>query len=173
MSPLINKTSKNKSPNRSLLKGSAVALIIGLSPFIFYSYKGLPEGEIWETFLFNFKSEYYKSIYIFGWVFMSKFLPFLLLCIWFLTCKHWWRHVIIIPVIMYVFQILTVLNDDLQYFDVVELWYVFPMMLIIVPFMYLIRAKLFEEINDESLEEFEKRIGTKRNIFQQIGDLFR
>lgn len=173
MPPTLNKQPKNKSFNKSLLKGSLIGLIIGLSPFIFYSYKSLPEGQIWKTFLFTFESNYYKSVYVAGWILMGKFIPFLLLVLWFLTCKHWWRHVILIPIVMFAFQMFNVLNDDVQYFDVVELWYVFPMILIIVPFMYLIRAKLFEEINDESLEEFEERIGAKRNIFQQIGDLFR
>lgn len=74
---------------------------------------------------------------------------------------------------MFAFQTVTVLNDDIQYTDVVEIWYIFPLIAIIVPFVYLIRAKLFREITDESLEEFEHKLGTKRNIFQQIGDLFR
>lgn len=74
---------------------------------------------------------------------------------------------------MYVFQTIAVLNDDVKYFDELEIWYIFPMMLIIVPFIYVIRFKLFMEITDESLEEFEEKLGAKRNIFQQIGDLFR
>lgn len=104
---------------------------------------------------------------------MGKFLPFILILLWFLTCKHWWRHALIIPIGMFGFQIFNVLNDDAQFFDVVEVWYIFPMMMVIVPFIYLIRAKLFSEIQGEDLEEFERQIGTKRNIFQQIGDLFR
>lgn len=104
---------------------------------------------------------------------MGKFLPFMLLILWFWTCKHWWRHVILIPIAMFGFQLITVLNDDVQYFDLVEIWYVFPMMLVIVPFIYLIRAKLFTEIHGGDLEEFEDKLGAKRNILQQIGDLFR
>ncbi len=74
---------------------------------------------------------------------------------------------------MFAFQLMSVLNDDLKYFDLIELWYVFPMMLIIVPFVYLIRAKLFSEIQGEDLAEFERKLGGKRSIYQQIGDLFK
>lgn len=167
-----NKTS-TKTKLSSLLTGSIVASIIALSPFIFYVYKAVPEGRVWDNFLFTYESNYYHNVYVTAWTLMSKFVPFLLLVLWFLTCKHWWRHAIIVPIMMYVFQIFNVLNDDLQYVDVVEFWYVFPMMLIIVPSIYLIRAKLFSDIHGEDLEEFERQIGTKRNIFQQIGDLFR
>lgn len=167
-----NKTS-TKPKLKSLLTGSITALIIALSPFVFYSYKSFPEGRVWETFLFTYESQFYESVYVVAWTLMGKFVPFILLVLWFLTCRHWWRHVIIIPIMMFAFQMLNALNDDLQYFDLVELWYIFPMMLVIVPFIYLIRAKLFSEINDEDLEEFERKIRAKRNIFQQIGDLFR
>lgn len=167
-----NKTS-TKTQLSSLLTGSIVALLIALSPFIFYSYSSFPEGKIWETFLFTYKSNYYQSVYVTAWTLMSKFVPFLLMVLWFLTCKHWWRHVIIIPIMMFAFQIFNVLNDDLQYFDLVEIWYIFPMMLVIVPSVYLIRAKLFMEIQDDDLEELERKLTAKRNIFQQIGDLFR
>ncbi|HET8837859.1 MAG TPA: hypothetical protein VFM82_02570 [Flavobacteriaceae bacterium] len=162
-----------KTKLRSLLTGSIVAIIIAMSPFIFYSYKGFPTTRTWETFLFNYESNYYESVYVTAWTLMSKFVPFLLMLLWFWTCKHWWRHAIVVPIIMYAFQIFNVLNDDLKYFDVMEIWYIFPMIMVIVPFIYLIRAKLFSEIHGEDLEEFERQIGTKRNIFQQIGDLFR
>lgn len=172
MTSMQNKTS-TKIKLSSLLTGSIVALIIALSPFIFYSYKGFPEEKIWETFLFTYESKYYQTVYVTGWTLMGKFVPFILMLLWFWTCKHWWRHAIIVPIMMFAFQIISILNDDIRYFDVVEFWYVFPMMLVIVPFIYLIRTKLFSEIHGEDLEEFERQIGAKRNIFQQIGDLFR
>lgn len=103
---------------------------------------------------------------------MGKCIPFLLLVLWFFTCKHWWRHAILIPIGMYAFQIFSILNDETKYFDVVEIWYVFPIMLCIVPVIYFIRAKLFAEVNGDNLEEFEKNLQKPQSFFRQLKELF-
>lgn len=168
-----NKTSTKTALESSLRAGSIVFLIIAFSPFIYYLYTYFPEGKTWETVLFTYESEYYKSVYMMGWVFMGKFIPLLLLFLWFFTCKHWWRHAILIPIGMYLFQLIAALNDDLQYFDIVEIWYIFPVMLIVVPLVYYIRAKLFASLHDQKLEDFEESLGKKQNFFQLIKELFR
>lgn len=74
---------------------------------------------------------------------------------------------------MFLFQLITVINDDIQYTDETEFWYVLPIMLIIVPFVYLMRVKLFKTINSEDLDDLEEEILKNKGFFGQIKDLFR
>lgn len=90
---------------------------------------------------------------------MGKFIPLYLLFIWFFTCKHWWYHVILIPIGMFAFQLFNLINDDVSFADEVEIWWLLPIMFVIIPFVYLIRAKLFDKIRGNDLEAFEKEIG--------------
>jgi len=161
-----------KGKSSSLLTGSLIAVLIAATPYIFYSYKSFPETDTWETFLFTYKTGYYSKIYIMAWTILGKFIPLLLLSIWFFTCKHWWYHVILIPIGMYLFQFISTINDDLRYFDVLEIWYLIPVMAIIIPLVYLVRAKLFSQMHDDDLDDFEKELQTKKGPFAQIKDLF-
>ncbi len=108
-----------------------------------------------------------------AWTILGKVIPLLLLSIWFFTCKHWWYHVILIPIGMYLFQFISTINDDLRYFDVLEIWYLIPVMAIIIPLVYLVRAKLFSQMHDNSLDQFEEELQAKKSLFTQIKDLFR
>ena len=103
---------------------------------------------------------------------MGKFVPMLLLIIWFITCKHWWYHVILIPIGMFAFQLFNVINDDVRITDEVEIWWLFPIMLIIVPLVYLIRAQLTTKLEEKDLKRFEEELATRKSIWQQIKDLF-
>ncbi|SHI75139.1 hypothetical protein SAMN04488096_104103 [Mesonia phycicola] len=107
------------------------------------------------------------------WTLLTKFVPLYLLTVWFLTCKHWWYHVILIPIGMYLFQLISALNDDIIFFDEVEIWYLIPVMSVIVPLVYLIRAKIFASMHNPSLEEIEYELQNKKNIFSHFRDLFR
>ncbi len=166
------KSTSEKTKSSYLLTGSIIAFLIAITPYIYYLYKSFPEVDTWETFLFTYQTSHYQKIYILAWTLMGKFIPLYLLTIWFLTCKHWWYHVILIPIGMYLFQLISVMNDDLSYFDVVEIWYLIPIMAIIVPLVYLIRAKLSTSLSGNDLKEFEKELGQKKGFFQQIKDLF-
>ncbi len=168
----ISSLSKRKT-SKSLVTGSIIALIIAATPYLFYIYESFPETKTWETFLFTFNSNYYEKVNVSLWTMMTKFIPLLLLIIWFFTCKHWWYHVILIPMGMFLFQLITVINDDIQYTDETEFWYVLPIMLIIVPFVYLMRVKLFKTINSEDLDDLEEEILKNKGFFGQIKDLFR
>ena len=46
-------------------------------------------------------------------------------------------------------------------------------MMVLVPLMYLIRAKLFNQIIGNDLVAFEKELGANKTLLQQLKDLFR
>ena len=171
--PQKAKQISTKAISKSLLTGSIIALFIILSPYIFYSYRSFPDSKTWETFLFTYESGFYDKVSVSAWTILTKFIPLYLLSIWFLTCKHWWYHVILIPIGMYLFQLISAINDDIKFTDIVEIWFLIPVMAIIVPLVYLIRAKIFASMHNPTLEEIEYELQNKKNIFTHFRDLFR
>src|SRR5690606_5103279 len=115
---------------------------------------------------------WYQEVYVSVWTMMGKFVPIFLLVIWFITCKDWRYHVILIPMGVFAFQLFSVINADGGIIDDFELWWLFPIMLIIVPFLYFIKAKLSNNLTGNYLKTFEEELGTKKSFWQQIKDLF-
>ena len=164
-------TDHPKTGKKSLVIGGLIVLFIALSPFIFYSYKSFPDDvKSWETFLFNIDTSFY-SMYDYAWYFVGKFVPLYLLLLWFLTCKHWWHWIILVPIAMYSFQLWGIINES-QNLDELELFYILPLMVVLIPAVYLIRAKLFNSLNEKDLTSFEQELSQEKNTWQQIKDLF-
>ncbi|SFN67603.1 hypothetical protein SAMN04487989_102374 [Bizionia echini] len=146
-----------RTDNRSIVIGTFIAVFIASTPYLFYLYESVPDQKVWDTLFFTYDSKYYGSVLTVAWTLTGKIIPLSLILIWFLTCRHWWYHVLIVPIAMYSFQIFTILNDDLRYVDSNQIFYLIPIMAIVVPSIYLIRAKMFDKLNtaNKSLQELE------------------
>jgi magnesium-transporting ATPase (P-type) len=175
---LIKTDLKDRLTNRDgkkIIYGVIIGTFIAITPYIYYSYESIPDTQVWNTFLFTYDSKYYESALMAGWTFMGKFIPLLLLFIWFFTNRHWWYHALLVPISMYVFQLIDVLNDDVSFFDEYQLMYLVPIMAIIIPSIYLIRAQMFNKINDadKTLEELEEEFMIKpKSFIKKLGDYF-
>ncbi|WP_108114810.1 hypothetical protein [Kordia periserrulae] len=149
--------------SKSLVTGSIVAIFIAISPYIFYLYQSFPDEKVWKTFLFTFRSS--ESLYTLAWLLTGKIVPLLFLILWFFTCRDWWYHVILIPIAMYSFQIFSIIHDDSNPVDEVEIYWLIPIMMIIIPIVYFIRIKLFDKYVygidlqkiDAELAEYERK----------------
>jgi hypothetical protein len=170
-----NKSTKHlnhyKTDKKSLVIGGVVVLLIAITPFLFYLYESFPEIQIWETSMFTIETSF-PNWYAFAWYFTGKAIPLYLLLLWFFTCKHWWHWIILVPIAMYAFQLWGVLNES-NNLDSLEIYYLLPLMMILVPFVYVIRAKLFDKVRGNDLKAFEEELGQERSFWQQIKDLFR
>ena len=148
--------------------GSIIATIIAMTPYLFYLYESVPATTDWNTFLFTYNSGYYENANVSMWVLTSKAIPLFLLIIWFFTCRHWWYHALLVPIAMYSYQIFGTLKADQQEFiDNNQLIYLIPIIAIIVPSIYLIRAQIFNKINDatKSLQELEDEFKVRPKSF--------
>lgn len=149
-----------KQQSKSLLTGSLLAAFIAASPYFFYLYEGFPGVKHWETSFFGINFSYdslnYENVNVVAWIVFSKAIPMILFLIWFFTCKHWWYHAILVPICMYVFQIVSTFNDDLAFADSVDLYYMAPIILIALIFIYTIRMKIFDRIHNIDLSELER-----------------
>lgn len=154
---------QDKAEVKSLIVGSIIATVISATPFLFNIYESVPDTKVWNTFLFTYTSEYYESVFVLAWTLASKTIPLFLMIIWFFTCRHWWYHSLLVPIAMFIYQIVIILNDDLSFADQNELLYLLPIMAIVIPSIYLIRAQMFNKINtvDKSMEELEDEFKIK------------
>lgn len=164
---------RSTTDKKSLFIGGIIVIVIASTPFLFYSYEGFPaDSKVWDTFLFSITTGYDSFLY-YAWYFVNKAVPLLLLLIWFFTCRHWWHWILLVPIAMYSFQLWGVINQNYHQMDELEIYYVIPLMMVLVPFVYLIRARLFSKVRGDNLEQFEEDLLKKRTFWQQLTDLFR
>jgi hypothetical protein len=142
--------------NKSLITGTVLAFFIASSPYFFYLYQGVPEVDVWDSPFGTITSNHYGDVSTMMWVFLGKLIPFILLLIWFFTCKHWWYHVIIIPICMYAFQIYSSLNEDIKFSDIQEIYLLAPIIFFILIFSYTIRTRVFDKIHGIDLSELNR-----------------
>ena len=55
---------------------------------------------------------------------------------------------------MYSFQIWGLIRQSNGRYDELEIYYVIPLLIVIVPFVYLTRAKLFSKVRGDDLKSF-------------------
>ena len=127
----------------SLLIGSLMAILIVFIPYLLYFYQNIPEGiESYKTIFGTIKGGHYGTVFVYIYTLFSKLVPLLLLFIWFITNKSWWVHSLIIPITVYLFQLIAVINDSELYMDEVEFIYTVPFLVVIFVILYFIRSKI-------------------------------
>lgn len=104
--------------NRTLNIDVIVIFLVIASPFGFFLYLLAPnDTQIWSTKYFVIDAGYFEDIQNFLWIFNYKLLVILLISIWFLTCKNWWRLVVLIPLSFEIYKFLSFINDRNNYFS--------------------------------------------------------
>jgi hypothetical protein len=167
--PKLKKVKENSFQTRkittrkSAIVGTILGTIIALTPILFSLHESVPDERLWNTFLFTYDSSLWESAQYAMWVITGKFIPLLLLLIWFFTNRNWWYHALLVPIVMYLFQIIATFSADSQYYDEFQFVYMLPIMAIVIPSIYLIRAKMFNKINDagKTMQELEEEFMIK------------
>ncbi|MGJ8737079.1 hypothetical protein [Zobellia laminariae] len=152
---------EKKTVKRKLIIEGLVALAIALSPIIFYSYKYIPFDNIdsWSVLGMEFTDNGYGKISMAFYFYLSKIIPLSLLITWFTTCKHWWYHVILIPISMYAFQLYSVFSEDINSIDENEILYLLAVSMVVIPIVYFIRVKLVDKyVHGIDLEAMEAEL---------------
>ncbi|MEM6516660.1 MAG: hypothetical protein AAF688_10795, partial [Bacteroidota bacterium] len=96
-------------------------------------------------------------------VLTGKIVPLMLLLIWFFTNRNWWYHALLVPIFMYILQIAITINSEKTNVDEFQILYMLPIMCVVIPSIYLIRARMFNKINDanKSMKELEEEFMVK------------
>jgi hypothetical protein len=164
----------NSRIKKQFLLGSIMATLIAGSPFLFYIYNYVPPVPDWETFLFTYHSGFYENAQTAMWMLTGKLITLLFLIIWFFTCRHWWYHSLLVPIAMYIYQIIDAIRQDTT-LDEFDLIFMLPIMALIIPSIYLIRAKVFNKINDadKTMQDLEDEFKIKpKGFFGKVKDYF-
>ncbi len=148
----VSKTVKR----RALWVGTLIAVILISTPYLFTLYDIFPDVPVWETSFGTYTSNYYDSVNVVAWTLTGKIIPLYLLLIWFFTCKHWWYHVIIVPICMYSFQIFGIINEDIIFTDIKDIYILAPIILIMSIFSYTVRTRVFDKIHGIDLSELNR-----------------
>lgn len=92
--------SKSLIYNRvSFFKDLFILLLIIITPFLFFLYTIAPEDVTeWKTRFFHINlSKTGDDVNATLWYFSYKLLIVFVFILWFITCKHWWRYVLLVP----------------------------------------------------------------------------
>lgn len=120
---------------KQLITGLVISALLITSPILFYLYRFAPaDTDIWETKWFVLGSGGFSSVQIFIHQLFTKITFVIITSIWYLTCKHWWKHAILVPLTMFLFQLSGTINYSLLYIDEYEFFDSLP---IIIPLIAL------------------------------------
>ncbi len=93
-------------------------VIIILSPFAFYLHLLAPDDmKVWDTFMFTIDAGYFEFVEYYLWIYSYKLLILILLIIWFLTCKHWWKFILCVPISFEIYKLVSFINDRYSLFE--------------------------------------------------------
>ena len=164
---------KNRIRKKLILEG-IFAVLISLTPIFFYYYKFLDTGADSSISILGITitKNGFKNVSIAIYFYFSKIVPLILLIIWFITCKHWWFHAILIPIAMYSFQFVAVLYNDTSKIDENELIYLLGVCMVVIPIVYFIRLKLVDKhvhgIDLDAMDEELKAYREKERLEKEL-----
>ncbi len=163
--------SKRGKARKKIFIETFLAFFIVISPFIFkmHEYVSSDPDATLNFFGYTIDKNGFPNINVYIWFLLGKIVPLYLLLIWFFTCKHWWYHIIIIPVLMYAFQIFEGVISEDNYIDTDNIFWLLPFCMIVVPFVYFIRIRLYDKhVHGIDLEAMEVELNALKEKRSKI-----
>ncbi|WP_273566716.1 hypothetical protein [Maribacter halichondriae] len=155
----------NRKIKKKLIIEGLLAFLIAMTPLLFYSYKYVPltADTEWSFLGITFTENGYKDVSTAFYYYVGKLIPLILLIVWFITCKRWWYHAILIPIAMYAFQFYSVFSEDVEKIDENEIQYLLIVCMVIIPIIYIIRIKLVDRyVHGIDIEAMEAELKSLR-----------
>ena len=149
---------------RKMVLETIIVFFIAITPFLFKIYDYLPDDNPDSTVSFlgiTIGSNGFNNVSAYIWFLTGKIIPLVLLIFWFFTSKDWWYHILLIPILMYAFQIFEVLYSEDDVIDSENIWWLLPVCMVVIPFVYLIRIKLYDKyVHGIDLEAMEAELNS-------------
>lgn len=122
MTNLQSKRKKSKflvtARKNNFITGVVISALAIITPLLFYAYRYCPADlEVWETKYFTIGAGGFLTVQGFVYALAGKSILVMTLSMWFLTCKHWWRYALLVPFSVYLFQFVSVLNQQQERMD--------------------------------------------------------
>lgn len=128
---------------KKLYAGVSIIIFLVITPFLFYLYRFAPsDTNVMETKFFIINSGGFKSVQGFTHALFTKLTLVFLVTLWFLTCRHWWKWSLLVPLTLFLFQLTGVINHALEYIDNYDFWYSLPVVIPVICFLVYIKNKI-------------------------------
>ncbi|SDW49411.1 hypothetical protein SAMN05444411_101852 [Lutibacter oricola] len=148
----------------SLIIGSIIILVLIVSPYLLYINQFIPEDlKTYPTIFGEISPGYFGSIKTFVYWIFAKLVPIILLSILYITNKNWWSLAILVPISVYVFQLISVINDSAENIDEIEFIYTLPLLVFVSIALFLIRRKIIIYIKAKDLKTEMEEVIEKSN----------
>jgi len=144
----MNQEVKKKIIRKKIVFDTIAVFFIAITPFLYKIYDYLPQDDKEATISLlglTIGSNGFADVSTFVWFLTIKIVPFILLIIWFFTSRDWWYHILLIPIAMYAFQLFEAFYDGDEYVDTENLLWLLPVCMVIIPFVYFVRVKLYDK----------------------------
>ena len=153
---LKKRTTKFHQTDRKkrLIIGGVIAFLLAITPFLFYLYRYAPEESVvWQTKIGTIDSGGFGSVQSFIHALFTKITFVIITALWFITSRDWWKWAILIPFMMFLFQLLGVLNYKHSYVDEFDFWYALPFIVPIIVGVIWISHELKKIVGDLDLKD--------------------
>lgn len=90
------------------------------APFLFYVYEYAPDDpniKVWETSWFSISNGGYNTVQGYIYIVSTKAFIFFIVSTWYLTCTHWWKHTILVPLTLVLYQFTGAINNSVSVVD--------------------------------------------------------
>ena len=115
---------------KRLFIGGVIALLLAITPFLFYLYQYAPvDSKIWKTSLFTINSGGFSHAQAYVHALFTKITFIIITSLWFITSRDWWKWAILVPLIMFLFQLLGVINYSNKFIDEFDFWISLPIVI--------------------------------------------
>ena len=124
------------------LKDIVIAICILVSPLLLFFHELVPPVKVIDVFFIKIESGEYTDVSVIMWIAGTKILTTLLLIFWFLTCKHWWKLSILVPLIIELYKLYGVFSTNYADIDKSDFIYSLPLTLPIIIIVLIISNRL-------------------------------
>lgn len=100
------------------------------------------DEKVWDLGLLQIQSYEFLSVRIFLWFTMLKVSTFIMLTIWFLTTRYWWKYFLLIPITIVSYQLIATFNVDIASTHETEIWSALPVLLPLLLFLTFLSVKI-------------------------------
>ncbi|MGE5944086.1 MAG: hypothetical protein ACM31G_07085 [Flavobacteriales bacterium] len=145
--------------------GLVLCVFIISSPYLFYLYRApQPGAQTWETTFFTINANGFYDVSSYLHAVFTKIALVFLTSISFLKINDWWKWSLLVPLIMFLFQLYGVLNAQWVLFDVYDFWYSLIPTIPIITILVYMAIKIKSKINNlDLLDMVDEEINAVKN----------
>ena len=127
---------------RVLLYELMIVVTIISSSFMTYLHVLCPDTSTWTTFFFQFNSTHYNSAQMYCFFVLLFLSQSLLLSLWYITCRYWWKIAIFIVLMMSFYNFSIVVFSEVESSDLTHRFSIYFLTLLCSYLVYLVSKKI-------------------------------